>query len=229
MRQHSKILVVAAHPDDEVLGCGGTIAKHALEGDEVHCLILGEGITSRYSERNEAEEQLKELKSQAEKAAKILGIKEVLFKDFPDNRFDTVPLLTIIKAVEEVKEKIQPDTVYTHHLGDLNIDHRLTFDAVLTACRPVKGETVRRIYSFEVPSSTEWSSPDADDYFMPDVFVDIAATLSKKIEALEAYSGEIQESPLPRSPEVLRAIALRWGSVAGCEAAEAFKLIRDVR
>ncbi len=223
------VLVVAAHPDDEVLGCGGTIAKHVLLGDEVYCLILGEGVTSRYTQRDEAKEALKQLKSQAEQAAEILGIKEVFFKDSPDNRFDTVPLLTIVKAVEEVKEEIKPDIIYTHHQGDLNIDHQITFKAVLTACRPLKGETVREIYSFEIPSSTEWNSPDAQSYFMPNVFVDISETFDKKIEALKAYQGEIREYPHPRSPEALRAIAMRWGSLVGCEAAEAFELIRAIK
>lgn len=226
----SKILVVAAHPDDEILGCGGTIAKHALQGDEVYCLILGEGVTSRYSQPKEAnQEELKQLKSEAEQAARILGIKKLFFKDFPDNRFDTVPLLEIVKAIEEMKEEIKPDVIYTHHQGDLNIDHQITFKAVLTACRPMKDETAREIYSFEVPSSTEWSSPDAKNYFIPNVFVDISETFNKKIEALKVYQGEVREYPHPRSPEALRAIALRWGSTVGCQAAEAFELIRAIR
>ena len=224
-----KILVIAAHPDDEVLGGGGTIAKHALEGDEVYCLILGEGITSRYSQPELAKEELIELRLEADQAAKILGIKELFFKDLPDNRFDTVPLLTIVKAVEEVKEQIKPDVIYTHHQGDLNIDHQITFKAVLTACRSTKDETVKEIYSFEVPSSTEWSSPVALNYFMPNVFVAITETLDKKIEALMAYQGELREYPHPRSPEAIRAIAHRWGSTVGVEAAEAFQLIRAIR
>ena len=225
-----KVLVVAAHPDDEVLGCGGTIAKHARQKDEVFCLILGEGVTSRYSQQGKAvEKELRELKSEAEQAAKILGIKKVFFRDFPDNRFDTVPPLTIVKAIEEIKEEVKPDIIYTHHQGDLNIDHQLTFRAVLTACRPLQGETVKEIYSFEVPSSTEWSSPDAQDYFMPNVFVDTSETFDKKIEALKAYRGEIRGYPHPRSPEALRAIAMRWGSTVRCEAAEAFELIRAIR
>lgn len=224
-----KILVVAAHPDDEVLGGGGTIAKHTLEGDEVYLLILGEGVTSRYSQREKAKEELKQLKSQTRKASKILGITKVLFRDFTDNQFDSVPLLTIVKTIEEIKEQIKPEIIYTHHHGDLNVDHQITFEAVLTACRPLKSETVKEIYSFEVPSSTEWNSPHAQNYFMPNVFVDITETFEKKIEALRAYQGEIREYPHPRSPEALRAIAMRWGSTAGCEAAEAFELIRAIR
>jgi LmbE family N-acetylglucosaminyl deacetylase len=224
------VLIIAAHPDDEVFGCGGTIARHVLQGDKAYCLILGEGVTSRYSQQEKVlEEELKQLKLEAEQAAKILGIEKIFFKDFPDNRFDTVPLLTIVKAIEEIKEEIKPEIIYTHHQGDLNIDHHVTFRAVLTACRPLKSETVKEIYSFEVPSSTEWSSPNAQNYFMPNVFVDITDTLIKKIEALRAYRGEIREYPHPRSPEALRAIAMRWGSTVGCEAAEAFELIRAIR
>jgi len=226
----NKCLVIVAHPDDEVLGGGGTIAKHALDGDEVYCLFLGDGVTSRYDQGEKlAEERLRERKLEAEKAATILGIRELFFTNLPDNRFDTVPLLTIVKAVEEVKGRIKPIIIYTHHQGDLNIDHQLTFKAVLTACRPMKDETVREIYSFEVPSSTEWSSPDARNYFMPNVFVDVTDTLDKKIEALKAYRGELREYPHPRSPEGLRTIAHRWGSTVGCEAGEAFELIRAVR
>lgn len=226
---NKKHLVVVAHPDDEVLGVGGTIAKCALAGDEVYCLFLGEGITSRYCQQEKMmEDALKELRTQAEKAAKILGIKKLFFKDFPDNRFDSVPLLTIIKAVEEVKEEVEPDIVYTHHQGDLNIDHQVTSKAVLTACRFLKGERVREIYFFEVPSSTEWNSPHSQNYFMPNVFMDIRKTFGKKIEALRAYQGEIREYPHPRSPEALRAIAMRWGSTVGREFAEAFELIRAV-
>ena len=225
-----RILVVAAHPDDEVLGCGGTIAKHANQGDEVYCLILGEGITSRYSQPREAtEEELKQLKSEAEQAANILGIKKVFFRDFPDNRFDTVPLLEIVKAIEEVKDEVKPDIIYTHHQGDLNIDHQITFKAALTACRPLKGESVKEIYSFEIPSSTEWNSPDAGTYFIPNVFVDISVNFDKKIEALKAYKGESREYPHPRSPRAVELIARRWGVSVGRELVEAFRLVRWIK
>jgi LmbE family N-acetylglucosaminyl deacetylase len=230
MCDHSSILIVVAHPDDEVLGCGGTIAKHALQACDIRCLILGEGITSRYTQQKKViQEELRHLKLEAEQSAEILGIKKIIFKNFPDNRFDTVPLLTIVKAVEEIKEQIKPDVIYTHHQGDLNIDHQMTFKAVLTACRPTKDETVKEIYSFEVPSSTEWNSPNTRNYFMPNVFVDITETFDKKIEALQAYKSEIREYPHPRSPEAVRAIAMRWGSTVGYEAAEAFELIRSIR
>jgi len=224
-----KILVIAAHPDDEVLGCGGTIAKSVSEGDEVYCLILGEGVSSRYKSRELAKKkEYQGLKADAKKAARILGIKKVFFKDFPDNRFDTVPLLELIKAVEEVKEKIKPDVIYTHHYGDLNIDHQITFKAVLTACRPLPEETVREIYSFEVPSATEWAAPGTHD-FTPNVFTDISETFDKKIEAIRAYKSEVREYPHPRSPKSLEIIGKRWGVVVGGRFVEPFSLIRLIR
>lgn len=226
---NKKVLVVGAHPDDEVLGCGGTIAKYIQQNDEVFCLILGEGITSRYGRVKGLQKALKELKLEAMHASEILGVKTVIFKDFRDNCFDTIPLLTLIKAVEEIKEEIKPDIIYTHHQGDLNIDHQLTLRAVLTACRSLSGETVREIYSFEAASSTEWSSPHAQNVFIPNVFVDISETFEKKIEALKAYKNEMREYPHPRSPEALCAIGMRWGSIVGCEKAEAFELIRIIK
>lgn len=225
-----KALVIAAHPDDEVLGCGGTIAKHALQGDEVYCLILGEGVTSRYRQPKVAnQEELKQLRLEAKQAASILGIKKVFFKDFPDNRFDTVPVLEIVKAIEEVKEELKPEVIYTHHQGDLNIDHQIVHRAVLIAARPVKSCPVKEIYAFEVPSSTEWNSPEADRYFMPNVFVDISQTFSKKVKALKAYQSEIREYPHPRSPTALEVIAHRWGLSVGIGLAEAFRLVRHIK
>jgi len=223
------ILVIAAHPDDEVLGCGGTIAKHALQGDEVYCLILGEGVAARGESEALREKEKEALKQNASKAAEILGIKELMFRNFPDQRLDTIPLIIVIKSVEEVKQRIKPDIIYTHHQGDLNIDHQITFKAVLTACRPVKNETVREIYSFEVPSSTEWNSSDVQNFFVPDVFVDISETFNKKVDALKAYKSELREYPHPRSPEALEIIARRWGVNVGRELVEAFRLLRWIK
>lgn len=226
---NKRILIVVAHPDDEVLGIGGTIAKYALAGHKVYCLFLGEGVTSRYRERVEAEEkEIGVLRRQAEKAATILGTTRGIFKTFPDNRFDSVPLLEIVKTVEEVKEEIEPDIVYTHHQGDLNVDHQITSKAVATAFRYMEGERVNRTYFFETPSSTECSLPNSQNFFLPNTFVDISETLENKIEALRAYQSEIRKYPHPRSPEALRAIAMRWGSVVGREYAEAFELVRAI-
>jgi LmbE family N-acetylglucosaminyl deacetylase len=147
----------------------------------------------------------------------------------PDNRFDTVPLLDIIKLIEKIKKNVSPEIVFTHHHEDLNIDHCITFKAVMTAFRPLKGESVREMYSFEVPSSTEWNAPLAGSYFRPNYFVDISETLEKKLAAMREYESEIRDFPHPRSPKALSINAKRWGSQIGLEAAEAFELIRMIR
>jgi LmbE family N-acetylglucosaminyl deacetylase len=223
-----KILVIAAHPDDEVLGCGGAMARFVTEGCEVYTLILGEGVTSRDKERDRAEREneITELRKQAENANNILGVKKVYAFDFPDNRFDSIPLLDIIKTIEKIKGSVQPDSVFTHHQGDLNIDHQITFKAVVTACRPVKDESVKEIYSFEIPSSTEWNAPSSLTYFMPDYFVDVSKSLKVKINALKEYETELRDFPHPRSLKAVELNAKLWGVKMGFEAAEAFKTIR---
>jgi LmbE family N-acetylglucosaminyl deacetylase len=225
-----KILVVAAHPDDEVLGCGGTIARLSREGHEIYIAVLGEGITSRYEQREQADRAVIDaLHACSREVGKLLGAKEVFTHNLPDNRFDTVPLLDTVKIVENLIARIAPDVIYTHHGGDLNIDHGLVHRAVLTATRPVQSQPVHEIYSFEVPSSSEWAFQQIEPVFRPNVFVNIQNTLSTKIQALAYYETEARRFPHPRSPEALEAIARRWGSVVGCGAAEAFELIRAVR
>jgi len=229
MQEKKKILVVAAHPDDEVLGCGGTIAKNA-ENSDVFVTILGEGISSRYEKREQAEKtELQELQEQSQNACKILGAKEVLFFSLPDNRFDKIEFLEIVKKVEQALEKFKPDIIYTHHFGDLNIDHRLTFQAVLTACRPTEKILVREIYSFEILSSTEWSQEKIEKPFIPNVYEDISLTIEKKIKALHEYKSEIKEFPHPRSLQGIEVLAQKRGMEAGLEYAEAFELIRHIK
>lgn len=224
------VLVVAAHPDDEILGCGGTMTRLAREGREVRIAILAEGMSSRYAHREDADpRQLQQLHARAQQAADKVGAKEVVLCKLPDNRMDTVPLLEVVKLVEELVARFRPEVIYTHHPGDLNVDHGVVHRAVLTATRPVPGQCVRDIYAFEVPSSTEWAFQRLEPAFRPSVFVDITETLETKIEALACYDTETRKFPHPRSAEVLRAIATRWGSVAGLPAVEAFELIRSVR
>jgi LmbE family N-acetylglucosaminyl deacetylase len=224
-----KVLVIAAHPDDEVLGCGGTAARLAQEGREVYIAIMGEGITSRHEKREAADiEQLALLRRHAENAARKIGAKDVLLRKLPDNRLDSVPLLDVVKLIEDLVEKLQPQVIYTHHPGDLNVDHGVIHRAVLTATRPMAGQCVREIYAFEVPSSTEWAFSSLQPVFRPNVFIDVSATIETKIAAMACYETEARKFPHPRSPEALRAIAARWGSVAGCGAAEAFELVRAV-
>jgi LmbE family N-acetylglucosaminyl deacetylase len=230
MRATSPILVVAAHPDDEVLGCGGTAARLVQEGRDVYFAIMGEGITSRYPQREQADaSQLEQLHRQVHAAAGKLGVKEVFVHHLPDNRLDSVPLLDVVKLVEDLVDRVKPEVIYTHHPGDLNIDHGVIYRAVLTATRPTAGQPVREIYAFEVPSATEWAFQSLEPSFRPNVFVDIRATIDAKIEAMERYESEARKFPHPRSPEALRALATRWGSVVGCPAAEAFELVRSIR
>ncbi len=221
-----KILIVAAHPDDETLGAGATIAKHIREKDNVHVLILGEGVTSRGPKRVK-KNKLSSLKKQCQRALNILGVKKIYFLDLPDNKFDTIPLLEIVKMVEEKINKIKPDLVYTHHVGDLNVDHRLTYEAVMTACRPFT-KKIKKILSFEIPSSTECNSPSKDS-FAPNYYVNVEKMIGKKIRALKQYKSEIHSFPHPRSIEYIKSLAQIRGSNAGCKAAEAFMLIREVK
>jgi LmbE family N-acetylglucosaminyl deacetylase len=226
----SVILVVAAHPDDEVLGVGATAARRAAAGDTVHLAILGEGITARTPGRAGGDRAaVGALQDDARAVAGMLGAKSVAFGDLPDNRFDTLALLDIVKRVEAWVRELEPEIVYTHHPGDLNVDHRLTFQAVLTATRPLPGGRVRELYAFEIASSTEWAFGRLAAPFSPTVFEDVASTIELKVAALERYRGEHRPPPHPRSGEALRAIARRWGSVVGLPYAEAFELIRSVR
>jgi LmbE family N-acetylglucosaminyl deacetylase len=226
----NSVLVVAAHPDDEILGCGGTMTRLAREGHEVRIAILAEGISSRYAHREDADQQqLQHLHARAQQAANKVGAKELVLCKLPDNRLDTVPLLDVVKTVEDLVARFRPEIIYTHHPGDLNVDHGVIHRAVLTATRPMTGQSVRDVYAFEVPSSTEWAFQRLEPLFRPNVFVDIADSLETKIAALACYDTETRKFPHPRSPEALRAIATRWGSVVGLQAVEAFELIRSVR
>jgi len=224
------VLVVGAHPDDEVLGCGGTVARMAKEGEDVFVAILGEGITSRYAQREQAGTRLvKELRKRCQQVAELLGVRDLFLYDLPDNSFDTVPLLGIVKIIEDLIDRLQPVAIYTHHGGDLNVDHNITFRATLTAARPVPGCSVRDIYAFEVLSSTEWAFGELERSFKPNLFVEIGQTLDLKIEAMGIYETEARSYPHPRSPESIKASAMRWGCTIGVNAAEAFGVVRSVR
>jgi LmbE family N-acetylglucosaminyl deacetylase len=228
--EKKRILIVAAHPDDEVLGAGATAARLAIEGHEVHIAILGEGATSRFEQRKDADAALvTSLGEQSHRAARILKAADVSLHGLPDNRFDSVPLLDVIKIVERLIGKVVPSVVFTHHGGDLNIDHQIVNRAVMTATRTLETNPVRELYAFEVPSSTEWAFQQLEPIFRPNTFFDVGDTLELKVKALLEYEGEARAFPHPRSSEALRAIARRWGSVAGCQAAEAFQLIRSIR
>jgi len=228
-----RILVVAAHPDDEMLGCGASIAKWTAQGHQVSIAILGEGATSRYSTRQAGlaatgPEEVSDLQRCARAAAKVVGVTDVSFHGLPDNRFDSLPLLDVVKEVERRVAELSPERVVTHHGSDLNVDHRAAYHAVLTATRPKPGHPVKEVLAFEVASSTEWGFQTIEPVFRGNHFEDVTTTLAKKLAALAQYPSEMCAFPHPRSAEAVSAIARRWGSVVGCEAAEAFQLVRGI-
>jgi len=223
-----KILIIAAHPDDEVLGCFGTVAKMVKEGDEAYTLILGEGKTSRDEQRSieNKKAELNILNQEIEKANSVINIKKTFIENFPDNRFDSVDLLDIVKAILKVKEEIKPDIIFTHYENDLNIDHQITYQAVVTATRPMEDESVKEIYSFEVLSSTEWNYPLS---FSPDLFFDISETIKLKKEAMKQYDSELCQFPHPRSIEGIELNAKYHGMRVGKAYVEAFKTVRVIK
>ena len=225
-----KILVVSAHPDDEILGVGGAILRHVAEGDSVRVMILAEGITSRGTRRDVSKDELdlSRLREASRKVAEYMGIDKLTLCGFPDNRMDGVELLDIIKRVEMEMEEFCPDTVYTHHTGDVNVDHQVTHRAVITACRSMPGATVCQLLFFETLSSTEWQVPMQGCSFLPNWYVDIHEYLARKLEALHFYETEMREYPHPRSYEGVSILAKMRGQAVGVNAAEAFMLGRKV-
>ena len=219
-----KILVVAAHPDDEVLGCGGTTARHVKDGDEVHVAFMADGVTSRSGQRDIGEVGIR--KNRAIEACNILGTQPPIFFEFPDNRMDSIELLEVVQTLETLLCEIGPTVIYTNHGGDLNIDHQITHQAVMTACRPEPEASVREIYSFEVLSSTEWIFPSAARTFAPNRFVDIGNVLDQKLAALNAYKDEIVDFPHSRSMTAVKALATVRGASMGMTAAEGFRIER---
>lgn len=227
MSEHRTVLVVAAHTDDEALGCGATIRRHADRGDSIAAIHLTDGVGSRSADATDAD-AVDVRHDAALGSARILGFDWVAGGDFPDNALDTVPLLEVCKFIESAKRDVDPDLVYVHHGGDLNVDHRIAFQATLTAFRPQPGERCREIRTFEVASSTEWSDPDIGPRFDPQIFVDASETWLEKRRALEVYDEEMRAYPHSRSIEALDALS-RWrGAQVGLERAEAFGLVRRI-
>jgi len=222
------VLILAAHPDDEVLGCGGTIAKLADQGALVHVAFLADGVFSRAGDQKKQNGELNDRRNAARKCCNILGVKSISFGDFPDNRMDTLALLDVTQAVEQLIAMHQPDILFTHHAGDVNIDHRRMHEAVVTACRPQRDHPVKTLLCFEVPSSTEWQIPGSAPAFMPNWFEDISDTLDRKLAALDAYSTELRAWPHPRSRQGVDHLAHWRGATVGVDAAEAFILGRQM-
>jgi len=230
--RNKRILLIVAHPDDEILGIGATMNMLiSAYNSVVHVLILGEGITSRTEQRDmkKSKHDLAIHQGNVIDAQTIIGYQSIRIGDLPDNRFDTVALLDIVKIIEEEKNNFQPDIIFTHHSEDLNIDHRITYKAVITATRPMQGETVKTIISFETPSATEWQFSSNVKPFSPNLFFQVNKwNLEIKIKAMESYLFERRDYPHPRSPEALEIRAKYWGVVVGCSYAEACVLIRSI-
>ncbi len=225
---NKKILVIAAHPDDELLGPGGTIHKCSKKNKcDVHILIMSKGITSRSV--SDLDKEIVSQKKSISEASKILGVSKVDIQNYPDNRFDSCDLLDLIKTIEKKIKTFSPDVVLTHHGSDLNIDHRLVFESTLTAIRPLPDSKSITLMTFETPSSTEWQSSDSNNIFSPNYFNQIdKEDLKAKQLAMKKYKSELRPYPHPRSTKSLEIISRRWGTVVGVEFAEVFKIIRII-
>lgn len=221
----NKILVIGAHPDDETFSMGGTIAKFSSNGDEINVLILTDGSSAQYKEY---QKMIEKKKKEAQKAMDILGVSNVQFGTLPDMKLDTIPHVQINKVIEEKIHDLQPDYVFSHHWGDLNKDHRRVFESTMVATRPVSSSSVKRIYCYEIPSSTEWQSTNSSNRFNPTSYTDISDYLEIKIRAVRCYESEIRQYPHPRSPEAIKIYAQRNGIIIGKEAAERFVLIKGI-
>ena len=219
----NNVAIIVAHPDDEALGCGGTLFTHLAQGDRVHLMYLTDGISARTGTSGSAKKQRE---SGHEKALKLIKPHTQQILDFPDNKLDTVALLDIVKKIEAFIQKSKANVVYTHYQHDLNIDHTITNRAVLTACRPVPGCSVKKILSFETPSSTEWAN--RDDAFRPNCFVDISAAFKKKMALLKCYDAEMRPAPHARSYEAIEVLAKLRGACVGKPYCEAFMIEREI-
>lgn len=217
------ILLIAPHPDDEVLGCGGTVKKLTSKGHEVWILIMSRGKKGTYSE-----ERINNVRHEALSAHKILGVKETIFLDFNAPELDLVSISELSSAISRVITEVKPDTVFLPHHGDIHHDHKAVFNAGLVATRPVKSCSVRNIYSYETLSETEWAAPFSDDVFIPDFFVNITDTFKFKLESLKCYKSQLRRFPNPRSVKAIQALASLRGSTVGYTYAEAFKTLRVI-
>lgn len=220
----NRVVVLGAHPDDEILGAGGTLARHVEDGHEVHAIVVADGASSRASD-----EMRIALEKDAARAAEAIGFTSIRLESLPDQRLDTVPFIDLTQIIESILDDMEPDVVYTHFPGDINFDHGLVARATWTACRPYARPQLRRFAVFETPSSTEWAWPVNDSSLQPNHFVDITETLDKKIAAMECYQSELRDYPHPRSSRSLRERAAFWGSQVGRLAVEPFRILRDVQ
>jgi len=219
----ARVLVIAPHPDDEVLGCGGTMVKHASEGDEVYLCIVTKAYPTEWSE-----DEIGTKRDEVLRANKILGVRKTYFLDLPTVQLDTVPRKKITDVITQVVNEVKPEVVYFPHRGDANSDHQLVFNAAMVSVRPKPDSTILRTLCYETLAETEWSAPFADSAFIPNVWVDISAELDIKLKAMSEYKSELKKFPHPRSLKVISLLANARGASIGVEAAEAFMLIREI-
>lgn len=225
-----KVLAVVAHPDDEIIGVGGTLCKHVSAGDQVHVLILGDGKSSRSDDYKKLAKNIKQKSfRETEQALTCIGVRSFYREDLPDNRFDRIDMLDIAKKISSYVNKIKPAIVYTHHPGDLNIDHQRTSEGVTIACRPIENNSVQAIYHFETLSSTEMAGYTLNRVFLPNVFVNIEEEMEQKLEAMSCYKSELRPFPHPRSLEAIEANAKVWGAKVNLKYAEAFFCLRYIK
>lgn len=215
-----RVLVIAPHPDDETIGAGGTIARHASEGDEVSLGIVTKAYSPPWPEG-----YVETARRQAEAAGKLLGVSRTFFLGLPTEKLNTVANIELTNALQKLVEDTKPEVIYTSSASDVNQDHRLVFDATLVAARPLPGSTVHRLLSYEVGPTARYGHAR----FRPSIFVDIETFLDRKLAAMKCYSTELREPPHPRSLEGLRLIAWERGLSVGLNAAECFELVREIR
>jgi N-acetylglucosamine malate deacetylase 1 len=218
-----RILVIAPHPDDEVLGCGGVIARHTARGDRVHVVVVSRGAPDIFPP-----EIIEETRTELAAAHQLLGIEQVHFLDFPAPRLDTLPGHVLADRLSRIVREFQPRTVYTPHWGDLHTDHKAVYWATMVAARPNGAHRVDRLLCYETLSETEWGAPPADNAFIPNVFVDISQFLPVKLQAMACYRTQLKEHPDSRSLRSIEALATFRGAIVGLPAAEAFVLVREV-
>lgn len=216
------VLVIATHPDDEVLGCGGVMARHSAEGERVHVLVVTRGIPELFPP-----EQVEETRGELQAAHEVLGVAGVTFLDFPAPKLDVVPGHELADAIRKVIHSVEASVIYMPHRGDIHADHRAVYWATLVAARPLTGCPIRRLLCYETLSETEWASPSGTDAFVPTVFADISDYLEQKLHAMSLYASQLKEAPHPRSVQALEALARLRGSTVNLMAAEAFMLVRE--
>lgn len=223
---NKKILVLAPHCDDEVLGCGGIISRHTSQGGEAHIAIMTNGHLG--APELFSAEGTKKVREEALEAHKILGVNETHFLDFPAPRLDSVPGYKLALKLSDLIQRLNPETIYIPHRGDIHKDHAHTFDAALVAARPINDNPVKNIYAYETLSETEWAAPFSDDAFIPTRFVNISDTLDTKLRAFTCFTTQIKQAPHPRSLENIKNLAKLRGATVGFSAAEAFMVIREI-